>query len=307
MSTRKENIALLEETLRICKRADGAPDRMPVPLKLSREAMEKAIVLLPGDVREICASPELAEVLARPAEGACGCANEDSLRAARRQLGRYARLFEDGKPPLVLNFANAVSPGGGVWTGVTAQEQDLCRKSSLLLSLESADAAPFYEYNRRMAGDMASDAMVFSPEVEVLRDDDGGFLAETAVVAVLTCAAPMLHRGGPEMDASAYRRLLYGRITAMLKCAVRFGYRACVLGAWGCGAFRNDPAIVSDLFFQALRDGIRPDGSPFDRVDFAVLDRSPDQHVYKEFHRNFADGLFHAGNPSEERPDGLSG
>ena len=44
------------------------------------------------------------------------------------------------KPILVLNLANPVNPGGGVRRGSKAQEEDLCRKSSLLLSLESSAA-----------------------------------------------------------------------------------------------------------------------------------------------------------------------
>ena len=321
--TRDENVQLLEETLRILGRGSYEIAGKTVPLKLHRREMEEVEVLLPDEAEAICNSPDLAKRLqGRDSYCPCrgDCANEDSLDAARRQLRDFEYLFEDGKPPLVLNFANPVHPGGGVRSGARAQEEDLCRRSSLLLSLESADAARYYDYNRSIDDYMSSDAMIFTPKVEVMRGSDGALLDDTFVVSVLTCAAPMLRFGKGGVSENDYRELLYRRICAMLKCAVHFGYEAVVLGAWGCGAFHNDASVVSDLFHKALRNGICPPDTRhylgcgpwikthdvFSRFDFAVLDRTSEQYNFNAFYRHFAYENFYseelaAGRAKKER------
>jgi uncharacterized protein (TIGR02452 family) len=74
-------------------------------------------------------------------------------------------------------------------------------------------------------------------------------------------------------------------------------YRDCpcaslpLLGAFGCGAFRNAAAVVSDLFAQAMRTfrfGDRARDQCFRSMDFAVLDRAPNQYNFKQFAWNFA-------------------
>jgi uncharacterized protein (TIGR02452 family) len=62
--------------------------------------------------------------------------------------------------------------------------------------------------------------------------------------------------------------VLTRRASRILAIAAAHGHRSLVLGAWGCGVFGNDPAVVADAFAAALR------ANPwFDRVVFAILDR----------------------------------
>jgi uncharacterized protein (TIGR02452 family) len=58
----------------------------------------------------------------------------------------------------------------------------------------------------------------------------------------------------------------------VLAIARAFGYRALVLGAWGCGAFANDPVRTARDFRDALAGAF--DGA-FAEVVFAVTDCSP--------------------------------
>lgn len=286
---------MLWDTLRIleerCYRINGRT----VQLKLSKEAMRTVHVLLPKDVEEICKKTDFRRGVTL---GRCGygCRNEDSFAAARKQ-------YKDSKPVLVLNLANPVHPGGGVRKGAKAQEEDLCRKSSLLLSLESPEAAEYYEYNRKLHTYMGSDGMIFTPQVEIIRDEDGRLLEETVIVAVLTCAAPMVRNGKEGMDEDAYREMVYNRIMGMLKCAAYYGYKNLVLGAWGCGAFGNDARVMSDLFYKALKEmNFNGMGEKdfFCRVDFAVLDRTTEQYNFKEFCRNFSSDNFYRDENRKE-------
>lgn len=205
------------------------------------------------------------------------------------------------KPPLVLNFANPVHPGGGVRRGARAQEEDLCRKSSLLFALESEAAKRYYWYNRAQQTNLGSDAVILTPEVEIIKDENGALLDEPLIVSVMTCAAPMITFGKEGLTEEQYRRLFYDRICGMLKCAAYWGYSMLVLGAFGCGAFQNDAKVVSDLFYRAMKD-CKYDGTAlsafFERVDFAVLDRSSNQYNLKEFQCNFSD--FHRNAQARE-------
>lgn len=213
--------------------------------------MENIHVLLPDNIQDICSRTNI-----RNNVGGWrvhyNCENMDSFALAQKRCDDY--LFESKKEILVLNFANPVNPGGGVRLGTRAQEEDLCRKSSLLLSLESCHAAKYYKYNRNLHTHMGSNAMMITPKVEVFRDENGNLLDETFVVAVLTCAAPMVLQGREGMTEAMYQEMVYDRIMSMLKCAAYFGYDYLVLGAWGCVVFGNDAHVISDLFYKAIKE-----------------------------------------------------
>ncbi|MDE7250240.1 MAG: TIGR02452 family protein, partial [Lachnospiraceae bacterium] len=300
---RNDNIEVLQDTLRILKQGSYKINGRTVDLKLSKKAMETIHVLLPENVQDICNRTDFEKVYVI---GRCGhgCENKDSFAAARQQYNEFSYMFgKDAKPVLVLNLANPVHPGGGARSGARAQEEDLCRKSSLLLSLESSHAAKYYEYNKNLNSYMGSEAMMFTPEVEIIRDENGNLLEETVIVAVLTCAAPMITQGREGMSENDYQDMVYNRIMGMLKCAAYFGYKNLVLGAWGCGAFGNDAHVMSDLFYKALKE-MKFNGLSekdfFRRIDFAVLDRTDGQYNFKEFYRNFAyDNFFKEENEKE--------
>ena len=249
---RQDNIAMLKDTLSILDKGYYRIGNKKKKLKLSRAEMEAADVYLPEDIQAISESKDFPHVHVL---GRCGygCENMDSFSLARKRREQLSYdLGEEGtKPILVLNLANPVNPGGGVRNGAKAQEEDLCRKSSLLLSLESRNALPYYEYNNSLHTYMGSDAIIINPQVEIIKDENGSLLEDSVIVAVMTCAAPMLKYGMEGMTQSEYEAMMYGRITGMLNVAAYLGYKHLVLGAFGCGAFRNDARVVSDLFYKA--------------------------------------------------------
>ncbi|MEU0814858.1 TIGR02452 family protein [Streptomyces mirabilis] len=209
---------------------------------------------------------------------------ESSLEAARRLVGKDAGRSAD--PVAVLNFASARNPGGGFLNGAQAQEEALCRASALYSCL--LRAREFYDHHRAHRDPFYTDRVIHSPAVPVFRDDRGGLLDEPYTVGFLTAAAPnagVVLRTVPER-APELGPALAVRAERVLETAAAHGYRRLVLGAWGCGVFRNDPAQVAGAFHDLLVGG-RFEGA-FDHVVFGVLDRTRDQTARGSFEQAFA-------------------
>lgn len=200
-------------------------------------------------------------------------ANETTLGAARR-------LHDAGLRPLSLNFASGVNPGGGVLTGARAQEEVLCRSSALLLTL---DGDPMYEAHRRGPPYESSDWVILSPDVPVFRRDDGTSLPEPWLTSFVSCAAPYAPRIGQPRSGD----LLERRIRRLLAVAQAYGFEALVLGAWGCGAFANDPTRTARDFRFALETDF---AGAFAEVAFAIVDWSPDRRFLGPFRDAFSQG-----------------
>jgi uncharacterized protein (TIGR02452 family) len=232
-----------------------------------RTAVERAVrakLSIPPD------APLPAPNAARFSETRIVVANETTLGAARR-------LSQDGARPLSLNFANGVEPGGGVLHGARAQEEVLCRSSALYLTL---DGDPMYAAHRRAAAYESSDWAILSPDVPVFRLDDGTPLPEPWLASFVTCAAPYAPRVGQPRSGD----LLERRIARVLAVAHAHAFTTLVLGAWGCGAFANDPARTARDFRAALEG---PFAGAFIEVVFAVTDWSPERRFLGPFRDAF--------------------
>lgn len=72
--------------------------------------------------------------------------------------------------------------------------------------------------------------------------------------------------------------MLHRRAERVLRVAAAHGHRQIVLGAWGCGVFRNSPAVVAGAFQHALTRV-----PAFERIVFAVLDRTGQGPTYRAF------------------------
>ncbi|MEU4410482.1 TIGR02452 family protein [Streptosporangium sp. NPDC023963] len=216
--------------------------------------------------------------------------NETSLSAARRMAGAdgidgNGDGWGDGAVGC-LNFASAKNPGGGFLRGTQAQEESLAYASGLYRCL--LEAPDFYAFHRKRGDPLYSDRAIFSPAVPVFRDDRAALLARPYPVSFLTVAAP----NAGAMDENDERRarlpeVLFERSGRALSLFAASGLRRLVLGAWGCGVFRNSPALVAACFATHLG----PSGAfhgRFERVVFAVLDDAPGTPVHDAFARAFA-------------------
>ena len=167
-------------------------------------------------------------------------------------------LHEQRPRIAVLNFANAYHPGGGVVNGAMAQEECLCRSSNLYSALTLPYLLRnYYKWNGRNTGDMGTDAVIWSPGVTVFKTDDPVPAEmereEWFQVDVLTCAAPYYDKNKKHpATQEKLREVFYHRIRNILEVAIAKDTDILVLGAFGCGAFNNPPALVADVCRELL-------------------------------------------------------
>lgn len=188
----------------------------------------------------------------------------------------------------VLNMASHRNPGGGWLRGAMAQEEALCYRSSLSLSLPRH----YYPW-RHLTG-------VYTPDVVVIRGDhaNGHVLllddptvqpADLPVFSVLSVAAinrPATKMGVPPAagaggQTNRRRQLLFAdtetreltksKMRMSLRMAGARGHSLLVLGALGCGAFHNPPEEVATCWLEVLQE-TEFAGGWWREVWFAVFD-----------------------------------
>jgi uncharacterized protein (TIGR02452 family) len=194
---------------------------------------------------------------------------ETSLAASRR--------LDD---PACLNFASAKNPGGGFRSGAHAQEEGLARSSALYPTL--LRAREYYDFHRAQRDPLYSDHMIYSPRVPVFRDDSGTLLEEPYEVSFVTAPAP--NRGAlrdPEADVAETLRTRAAKVLWLMRAS---GHTEIVLGAWGCGVFRNDPDQVASTFAALLAGEF---AGTFAKVVFAVWDTDRGAPRLTAFQRAF--------------------
>lgn len=172
-------------------------------------------------------------------------------------------------PSLVMNFANAIHPGGGFLNGAKAQEESLCRASTLYASLSSPEASKMYQYNQENLDPLDSDYMLLSPNVCVFRDEENNLLDEPYHTAVFTIPAPNKRGRAALVSQLKIDVVMKDRLRKFFYAAAYSGYRNLVLGAWGCGAFGHDAETVAGYFYDILIT--ENFAELFDTIIFAIL------------------------------------
>ncbi|WP_437586033.1 TIGR02452 family protein [Sorangium sp. So ce1000] len=187
---------------------------------------------------------------------------------------------------MALNFASAKHPGGGFLRGAKAQEEDLARCSALYACL--VEQREYYDENRASGSVLYTDHLIYSPDVPFFRDEQHALLDRPFALSIITAPAPNAGEALQRDDAAdqEIRAALERRADMVLAAAGAHGHRCLVLGAWGCGVFRNDPREVADVFARCL-ESPRFRGV-FSRVVFAVYDRGDDRPNYRAFLERFA-------------------
>ncbi|MBQ7569013.1 TIGR02452 family protein [bacterium] len=206
----------------------------------------------------------------------------------QRQLHPQAKIA-------VLNFASATNPGGGVKKGSIAQEECLCRCSTLYPTLDTQTFwQKYYNVNRASCDAKHTDACIYSPNIVVFKSDEQ-FPAmlkpqDWVTLDVITCAAPNL-RSNPNnrfnpgqaqkisLTPDQQYKLHLQRARHILTVAASHNADILILGAFGCGAFRNDPYAVA----RAYRDALGELHKYFSRVEFAIYCRDNETINFNAF------------------------
>ncbi len=211
--------------------------------------------------------------------------NSTTLAAAKRLLDG-----QQAADVLCLNFASAKNPGGGFLKGSQAQEESLARASGLFPCI--AQMKEMYDANRRFGSCLYTDHMIYSPNVPVFRDDADDLLRKPYCVSIIT--APAVNAGAvrrnEKHNVSKIEPTMLGRIEKVLSLAVIHRHDTLVLGAWGCGVFRNDPADVARWFYTHLVENKVFRGC-FKTVVFAILDNTRDHRFLQPFVHAFPRGI----------------
>lgn len=172
---------------------------------------------------------------------------------------KYAR---QGENTALLNFASFKNPGGGFIWGAMAQEECLCAESFLYSVL--AKRMDYYLWNREhLNNGLYLNRAIYSPDIHFYHD------GQDAACDVITCASP--NWNAAKYTNATYEenlRALESRIRFILDIAADNQIDNLILGAFGCGVFDQDPAIVAENFAAMTKD------YAFRRIVYAIPDRT---------------------------------
>lgn len=275
---RNENIAVFEDTVNRCKTNPKLSASVKASIENQKLYLEAS--QLPQIELVRCDTPAVI------------------LVSAKRSFQAASAYVYQGKKTAVHNFASASNPGGGVERGASAQEECLCRCCGLYICLNARPMwEGFYTPHRNAHDPLHNDDIIYTPNVTVFKTDTAApkFMPETDWydVDVITCAAPNLrpnpsnqYNSGDSQTAAvvsdeALLLLHEKRLRRILDVAVLNGVKAVVLGAFGCGAFLNNPEVVA----QAAKNVLVDYRYAFEVIEYAVYCSPRDDRNFRVFER----------------------
>lgn len=199
--------------------------------------------------------------------------SEDTFTAA-------LNLISEKLNPLVLNMANAQNPGGGVYKGSIAQEEDLFRRSNYFQVVSLTEFYPIGELE-----------VIYSPAVSVYKNQDFQHITNLTNLSCIACAAERNPKTipNPEDPDNPYNRLYEDehviditkkRITTIFQVAIKKKHDSLVLSGLGCGAFNNPQMRIIDFF----NENIQKYRQFFKKIVFAVLSKKdPNYYLFSTY------------------------
>jgi uncharacterized protein (TIGR02452 family) len=181
-----------------------------------------------------------------------------------------------------------MQPGGGVLNGALAQEESLCVRSTLYPSLKDE----FYR--------IPTHAAIYTPDVLIFRSASQADLPKsqhffTDVISVAAIKSPELVKG-PQgkwvYDVEQDKEDMVMKIRLIFQVARLKGVKKLVLGALGCGAYRNPPEEVAKIFKRVIFGDRKREGiAGIEEAVFAIFDDGENLRAFREvFKEDSAEG-----------------
>lgn len=273
--SREENIEIFKDTERHCT-------TNPVLIEAQKYSSANQKLVLKNE--SICCTNKVFEKAAE-------------IIVSKKRTFEAAMKYKCGeKKVAVLNFASASNPGGGVVNGSSAQEECLCRCSTLYFNLtEDYLWENFYQPHRQERNPVHNDDLIYTPDVVVFKTDTASpvLMPETEwkKVNVITCAAPNLRENPANLFTMAdgnkaatvtddeLEKIHIKRGRKILQAAAANGNEVVILGAFGCGAFMNKPEVVAKAYSQLMKEF----KNVFETIEFAVYCSPRDDTNFRIF------------------------
>lgn len=269
---REELVKVFEDTRRLYEEQDEL-------VEATRQSVQKQKLVLEGKPL-----PHINKrIYSQPAE----------VVVSKKRSFEAAAAYKD-KQVCVHNFASSKNPGGGVERGASAQEECLCRISNLYPCLSDERMMEgFYLPHRAMHNQLYNDDIIYTPGVVVFKSDTDEPVVlpekEWYKVNVVTCAAPNLRPGGTfnmnngkrgsKISDEELMKIHEKRLRRILDVALIEKNEVVILGAFGCGAFQNNPEVVA----RAAQNVIAEYLYSFKTIELAVYCNPRDEKNYTVF------------------------
>jgi uncharacterized protein (TIGR02452 family) len=184
-------------------------------------------------------------------------------------------------------MASAKTPGGGVLSGASAQEESLCLRSTLYASLTSDNS--FYRLPE-LSGIFSPDVLVFrsssSPHPWLPRAEQ----YHSSVISIAALKNPEVIKNSEGKYVYAHdgdKELMISKIRLIFQIAKEKGVTHLVLGALGCGVYHNPPEEVAKMFRRVLlgdrkRGGVTVEESGVREVVFAIFDEGENLRSFRD-------------------------
>lgn len=191
-----------------------------------------------------------------------------------QNVDSFLKAIEFGKDSAVLNMASARTAGGGVSKGSKAQEESLCRRSNLMLSL-SLFTNRYYNLTKDKRSEhypIPTYGGIYSPNISIYKDCNYRIYKNPYITNIISVSAVI----NPSYDkdtlmiSKSQIWIIKNKMRRIFRIAILHGHTKLVLGAFGCGAFCNPPKHIAQLFKEVLNEDEFKHA--FEEICFAILD-----------------------------------